>query len=70
MESTTKERAAAESTPASSNAAISTAATIGSRGLHRPRPATPKLQGCAREGCLEVAKLGSDRCPLHDQRER
>jgi hypothetical protein len=66
MESTTRERTAAESTPASSNAAVRTAATIDSRSLHRPRPATPKLQGCAREDCLEVAKLGSDRCPLHD----
>ena len=66
MESTTRERTAAESTPASSNAATSTAATTGSRSLQRPRPGTPKLQGCAREGCLEVAKVGSDRCPLHD----
>jgi hypothetical protein len=32
----------------------------------RPTPrAARKLRGCAREGCLEVAKLGSDHCPLH-----
>ena len=65
MRNITHESEAPERPPASPNAAASIPAMLDSRG--RPtRPATRKLQGCAREGCLEVAKLGSNRCPLHD----
>jgi hypothetical protein len=65
MKSITREREALDRPPASSDVPASTPATVDS--LSRPtKPATRKLRGCARQGCLEVAMLGSDRCPLHD----
>jgi hypothetical protein len=66
MESITREREAADRALASSDTAATTPTMLDSRGLGRLTRPTPKLQGCAREDCLEVAKLGSERCPLHD----
>jgi hypothetical protein len=66
MESPMREREAPERELASSDGAASTPAMLDGCSLTRPtRPATRKLRGCAREGCLEVAKLGSNHCPLH-----
>lgn len=65
MESITREREAPDRAPAASDAAATTPTMLDSRGLSRLTRPTRKLQGCAWEGCLEVAKLGSERCPLH-----
>jgi hypothetical protein len=67
MASITREREAPERAPALSDLATPAGATIDGRGSSR-RTATARrqLRGCARDGCLEVAKLGSDHCPLHE----
>jgi hypothetical protein len=67
METITREMEAPERAPAFSDRAAPTDATIDGRGISRPTPtARRELQGCARGGCLEVAKLGSHHCPLHE----
>jgi hypothetical protein len=66
MESITREREAADRALASSDAAATTPTMFDSRSLSRLTRPTRKLQGCAWEGCLEVAKQGSNHCPLHD----
>ena len=65
MTSITRDKEASERPTASSDGPGSTAATVDSRS-RSTEPTTRKLRGCARDGCLEVATLGSDRCPLHD----
>ena len=66
MESIMRETEAREREHASSDRAASTPAMVDGRSLIRPtRPATRTLRGCAHEGCLEVAKLGSNHCPRH-----
>ena len=65
MKSTTREGEAPECPFASADGAATTPTTVD--GLsRRTELANRELRGCAREGCLEVAKIGSDRCPLHD----
>jgi hypothetical protein len=66
VESITREREAADRALASSEGAATTPTMLDSRSLSRLTRPARKLQGCAREDCLEVAKLGSDHCPLHD----
>jgi hypothetical protein len=66
MESITRQREAPDRALASSDLAATTPEMLDSRSRSRPTRHTRKLQGCAREGCLEVAKLESNRCPLHD----
>jgi hypothetical protein len=52
---------------ASSNGAASVPLPIDGQSHTRPaRPATRRLYGCARDGCLEIAKPGAHHCPLHD----
>jgi hypothetical protein len=42
-------------------------APIDGRGDSGPTPSTTReLRGCARAGCLEVARLHADYCPLHE----
>jgi hypothetical protein len=42
-------------------------APIDGRGDSGPTPSTTReLRGCARVGCLEVARLHADYCPLHE----
>ena len=66
MESIMREREAPDRELASSDGAARTPRWSRGRSLTRPtRPATHNLRGCAHEGCLEIAKLGSDHCPLH-----
>lgn len=61
-----RETEAPEREHASSDSAARAPTMVDGRSLTRPtRPATRNLRGCAQEGCLEVAKLGSDHCPLH-----
>jgi hypothetical protein len=64
MESIMREREAPEREPAPSDRTASTTAMLDGRSL-TTRPATRTLQGCAREGCLEIAQSGSNYCPLH-----
>jgi hypothetical protein len=65
MKRITREKGAPERPPPSADGAASPPAN-GRQSQPADKPATRTLRGCAREGCLDVAKIGSDRCPLHD----
>jgi hypothetical protein len=66
METTIRERQARQRERASSNGAASSPIPIDRQTHTRPkRPATRTLYGCAREGCLEIARPGAQYCPLH-----
>jgi hypothetical protein len=53
--------------PAYTDAAASLPRPIGGRShALQTQPANRKLYGCARNGCLEIAKPGTHHCPLHE----
>jgi hypothetical protein len=55
---------ASDSTPAPPHDDTTTEVLIDSR--RPPCPSRSALRGCAREGCLEVARQGAEHCPLHE----
>jgi hypothetical protein len=65
METNTRERRVPGRTPLPTQAPASTPIPIDNHGISATRSTPPMLHGCARLGCLEVAQLQADYCPLH-----
>jgi hypothetical protein len=67
MNTITRDRQDPLGRPTSPDGAGSARGARGSQSQTPPtRPATRKLYGCARPGCLEIAKPDAHHCPLHD----
>jgi hypothetical protein len=52
--------------PAYADAAGSPPQTLSGRSHTLQTQPARRLYGCARDGCLEIAKPGAHHCPLHD----